>query len=225
MTDFAPSLEQGAVDSKAVTMAVVAGRNARTLRRGANVNLQHFAKALRPYGLEWSSGGLSYFESGRGAPTLPILLAVAGALTDVCEQPVTVSDLFAGTGQVQINDGSTSLSAVRAALAGKPFTEVKLSAATTINWESLPDWARKIDPTLLARVRHDFLESDERMCKRIGVELDIGAALMAQLWQQTFTAQRDVLAGPHANQQHRGQIARQLQRQLAAELQAADDEA
>jgi hypothetical protein len=115
---------------------------------------------------------------------------------------------------------------VRAALEGKPVRPVRLTASwqvVRVDDGDLPDWAREIDPKLRARVLGDFVESDERMCKRIGVEPDIGAAAMANRWRRTFTAERDRRAGPDANAQRRGQISRQLQAELQKALSDGDD--
>jgi hypothetical protein len=63
-------------------------------------------------------------------------------------------------------------------------------------------------------VLREFSESDARMCKNIGVDRFLGAAAMAALWGQTFSAERDHRAGPDANAQRRGQISRQLKAEL-----------
>jgi transcriptional regulator with XRE-family HTH domain len=207
-----------------MTMAEIAGRHARALRKDADANLQDFARAMRRYGLAWSTGRVGDFESGRAAPSLATLFAVAAALSDVVGRPVTLPDLFAGAGPVQVNDElSMSLVAVRAALEGKPVTPVKLAAAVIVNAQNLPGWARGIDPKLIARVLGAFVETDERVCKRIGVTTDVGAAAMAKLWRRTLTAERDHRAGPDAKPQRRGQISRQLQIDLQKAIHDGDD--
>ena len=181
-------------------MAESAGRNAQALRRGAGVNLQDFARAVRRYGLAWSTGRVGDFESGRAAPNLATLFVVAAALSNVTGRDVTLAELFDGTGPVQINDKlpPVQLRAVRAALEGKPVRPVKLTAKVTavIQTDRIPEWARGTDPELIARVLGDFVETDARLCKRIGVQPDVGAAAMAKLWRRTFTAERDRRAGP-----------------------------
>jgi hypothetical protein len=84
-------------------------------------------------------------------------------------------------------------------------------------------WARGIDPKVIARVLGDFVETDQRLCKRIGVEPQIGAAAMAMLWRLTFTAERDRRAGDDANAQRRGQISRGLQAELEKRITDGDD--
>jgi hypothetical protein len=209
-----------------MSMAEIAGRNAQALRRGAGANLQDFARALRRYGLAWSTGRVGDFENGRAAPNLATLFAVAAALSNVTGRDVTLAELFDGAGPVQINDEQpVQLWAVRAALEGKPVRLVQLTAKVTtiVQTQNLPEWARGIDPKRIARVLGDFVETDQRLCKRIGVEPQIGAAAMAKLWRRTFTAERDRRAGPDANAQRRGQISRQLQAELQKAVSDGDD--
>jgi hypothetical protein len=209
------------------SMAEVAGHNAQVLRRDAGANLQDFARAMRRRGLQWSTGRVGDFESGRAAPNLATLFVVAVALSDVTGRPVELRELFAGTGPVQINDKlSVQLWALREALEGKPVRPVKLTGSwqvVRLDDGGLPEWARETDPKLRARVLGDFVETDERLCKRIGVRPDVGAAAMHKLWKRTFTAERDRRAGPDANAQRRGQISRQLQAELKKAVSDGDD--
>jgi hypothetical protein len=71
-----------------------------------------------------------------------------------------------------------------------------------------------VSTQLIARVLNDFREADERICKAIGVDREIGAAAMAKLWKWTFVVERDRRAGPDANAQRRGRITRQLKAEL-----------
>jgi hypothetical protein len=191
------------------------------MRKDAGGNLQDFARAMRRYGLAWSTGRVGDFESGRAAPSLATLLVVAAALSDVIDRPVTLADLFAGVGQVQVNDElSVNLIVLRAALSGEPASWVKTKPRLT--GVPTPKWAG-ISPTLHVRVLGDFVETDERMCKRLGVPTDVGAAAMAKLWRHTFTAERDRRAGPGAKAQRRGQISRQLQTELQKVIHDGDD--
>jgi hypothetical protein len=81
-----------------------------------------------------------------------------------------------------------------------------------------------MEPDLtLQRVALAFRESDARICKSLGVDLDDGAAAMAKLWRSTFTTERDRRAGPDANPQRRGRISRQLKAELQKELARGHD--
>jgi hypothetical protein len=206
------------------TLAVTAGRNARAMRLDAEVNLQDFARAMRRHGLKWSTGRVGDFESGRAAANLATLYVVALALRDVTGHDVTLADLFGGdeAEQVQINDElSVPLAELRAALSGEAVS-VRANIRTRLTGVVTPNWAG-ISPKLHLRVLFDFVETDERVCKRLGVTPDVGAAAMAMLWRRTFTAERDRRAGSDANPQHRGQVARQLQMKLQETINRGDD--
>jgi transcriptional regulator with XRE-family HTH domain len=204
----------------AVPVAKAVGANARELRVAADVTLEQFALAAKHYGLPWTSGRVGDFEGGRVAPSFPTLYAATAALGLAIGRPVSLVELFAGDGPVEMNDSLiVDLSALRAALSGEAVSaraksKVKLTAVFT------PDWA---DSKLQLRVLNDFREADERMCKSIGVGSDIGAAAMAKLWKRTFVAERDRRAGPDANPQRRGQISRQLKADLEKALRHGND--
>jgi hypothetical protein len=47
------------------------------------------------------------------------------------------------------------------------------------------------------------------------------AGLSAALWKRTFSQERDRRAGPEANAQKRGQVSRELRKELQAVIEAA----
>lgn len=204
------------------SVAKVAGSRARDLRLGADVTLDQFSRAARNYGLPWSTGRVGDFEAGRAAANLSTLLIAAAALGDVIGRPVSLVELFAGDGDVAVNDRlAVDLSALRAALSGEP---VRLQQADERPFFGA-EWARDhgVGPSLYTRVYNMLRESDVRMCKRIGVSPDVGAALMAKLWGRTFSIERDQLAGDDANAQKRGQISRRLQAELEKVMEQTDN--
>ena len=189
-------------------MAEIAGTNAQTLRRAARVSLENFASAMESHGLSWSTGRVGDFESGRAAPNLTTLLAVTAALSEVVGRPVQLADLFAGDGEVAINERlAVPLSALRAALTGEPVHFAGIGTLTAG----------------VVAVRGTLRESDMRMCKSIGVDLGTGAAAMDKLWGRPFSAERDSRAEPGANAQRKGQISRQLKAELQKVVNDGDD--
>lgn len=205
-----------------MSVSEVAGAEARKLRQDAGKSLEDVARAVRSYGLPWSTGRVGDFESGRAGPDMRTLLVVAAALGTVIGRPVELADLFAGSGDVAITDVVTIKRAVlRATLAGQavklPLPKGVESVALTLRIPSnrvIPKGVRGVDPDVLHRVLGELRESDVRMCQRIGVEPYWGAAAMAKLWGRTFVAERNQRAGPGANPQRRGQISRQLKAEL-----------
>ena len=190
-------------------VAQVIGGNARRMRLDAGVTLEQFAQAARLYGLPWTTGRVGDLEAGRVAPSVPTLYAVALALQDVTGQPVTLADLFAGSGDVQLNDKLTvDVSALADAMTGLPVIEGGLEQ-TLRNLEHAIS-RRKLASLLIEECR----ESDARLLRSIDVTPERGTAAMAQLWGRTFSAERDRRAGPDANAQRKGQVSRQLKTEL-----------
>ena len=229
-----------------LTLSQSIGLGARAIRRTADLTLEAVAEAAKPFGLAWSTGKVSDFESGRIAPTLPTLLAVTAALGAATGRQLSAADLVAGEGQVRINDNMSldvadlraALSGKRAALSAKAALSGKYvpvgallagtggltAEVTVIRRSHLPNWAREVDPSLHAQVLGSFRESDARMCKNLGVQRDVGAAAMAKLWGHTFSDERDRRAGHEAKPQHRGRVSRQLKAALQRAISDGDDQ-
>ena len=206
------------------SMAEVAGRNARRLRLNTRPTptLEDLARAVRTYGLRWSTGSVGSFESGRTVGlTLETLVAVAAGLGDAIGRAVTLQELFADGGDVAVNpDLTIRLSKLQAVLSGEvvrlgAVRPPRGAASGLRTWPPTPTaWWSGVSASLHAKVFFDFREGDVRMCKNIGVEPDVGAMAMAKLWKKTFVARRDELAGPGAKPQRRGQISRRLKAEL-----------
>lgn len=209
-------------DLMALSVGEVAGGEARKLRQGAGKSLEDVARAVRSYGLPWSTGRVGDFESGRAGPDIRTLLVVAAALGNVIGSPVELADLFAGSGDVAITDAVTvKRAALRAMLGSQPVklptpkdVEVLTLAVKVPRTRKQPEWVSGVDNDVLHRVLGELRESDVRMCQRVGVEPYWGAAAMAKVWGRTFVAERDQRAGPGANAQRRGQVSRQLKAEL-----------
>jgi hypothetical protein len=143
-------------------------------------------------------------------PTLDTLYTVALALSAATNEPVTLADLIAGTGPVALNAELTvSRKQLDAFCSGGP-----------------PTGKTRLSPRLAAQLRvraesdrhrgllEDFREADVRVCKRLGLDVEIGADLMGELWGRVFSAERDRRAPADAKPQHLGIIARELQNEL-----------
>jgi len=197
------------------SLAEVLGRNARDLRQSAHATLEDVAAAAWHYGLRWSTGSVGSLESGRTVGVnLENLLAMAAALGDVIGRPVSPAELFAGDGDVVINDWLTvPLKDVRKVLSSEPAS----IPAGVVDIGGVPF---KLG---VMKVKHSLpqgalRETDLRVCKALGVEPEVGAAAMDTLWRASFTAERDRRAGSKANAQARGRISRTLKAELAEEL-------
>lgn len=215
-------------------MSQAAGASARAIRLAAGATLAEVAEAAKKTGLPWSSGRVGDFESGRIAPSLPTLIAVAGALSRVTQaKAVGLPDLFAVDGKIRINDVLTLDShRLRDLLRGGDFQVLVKDLTEQDVWQQKLDDARKefyrrlraipdeLRPPIpqIADVRKAFVEGDERFLRSLGVDKFTGAAAMASAWGKTFVQQRDDLAGPNANAQRKGIVARQLKSELRTVL-------
>lgn len=198
-----------------MSVAEVVGARARALRQDVTpaVTLEQFARAVRNYGLPWSTGRVGDFEGGRAAANLSTLLVVVAALGDVIGRPVSLVELFSGQGTVDVTDElRIDLAKLRALLSGEAVS-VKPKKPSAV-----PIFGRIQDSAAAGRVLMLFRESDERMCRNLGVTPEAGALAMADLWGRPFSAERDRRAGPGANAQKRGQVSRQLKAELQEEL-------
>jgi hypothetical protein len=202
-------------------MAELIGARARKLR--GKQTLEDVATAARSYGLRWSTGSVSDFESGKATPSLPTLLVVAAALGDAIGRPVSLTgDLLSGAEFVKINDtvGNIALGKLRGLLSEEPVRLQRPRRAPSSADRLRTRTALELvtGPPGPVAIAQQFRESDMRMCKNIGVSMAVGATAMFELWGRTFVAERDRLAGPSANAQRRGQISRQLKAELQKQV-------
>ncbi|MDW5609269.1 hypothetical protein [Mycolicibacterium sp. D5.8-2] len=217
------------------TMSEAAGASARAIRIGADATLAEVAQAAKAVGLPWSSGRVGDFESGRIAPSLPTLIAVAGALSMVVEEKVIgLPDLFEVDGRVQINHTLTlDADRLRDLLRGDGFEVIlhDLSDEDRV-LKQLHDSAQEVFdriqelpghlPGPSMRVLRDLAEGDERLARSLSVDKVTAAAAMTKLWNKTFVQRRDELAGPGANAQKKGIVTRQLKSELKAVIDGDD---
>jgi transcriptional regulator with XRE-family HTH domain len=206
-----------------MSVAQVVGENAKALRVDARVTLEEFARSARLWGLPWSTGRVGDFENGRVAPSFPTFYAVALALRLATKRPVTLADLFAGKGTVEINDRlAVPLSALRDAVSGGPVTG-KLQKIQEPR--GLGASVAKFTHAALTRMMdRDFREADYRLSRSImGYSPEVVAEVMVKLWERPFTAERDRRAEPGANPQRKGIISRQLKAELEKALADGND--
>jgi transcriptional regulator with XRE-family HTH domain len=204
-----------------------AGKSARAIRLDAGVTLEEVAKAARHYGLKWATNKVGDFEAGRVSASLATIYALAAALTDVTGRPVTLGDLFAEPGRVAINERLTvDVVKVKDAVSGKPVAATmsdlpsergridQAVAELEAEQDAWPKSLQKVSRGRYRAVLADFSDSDARLAKALDVGRSTAAAAMAAAWGKTFVARRDELAGPDANAQKRGRIARELKAEL-----------
>jgi transcriptional regulator with XRE-family HTH domain len=199
------------------SVAKVVGANARALRVAAKVTAERFAAAAGSVGLPWTTGRVGDFEHGRIPADLSTIYAAAVALGDVIGRPVTLPELLVTDEPVTINDtltiAPTALLGEIVPVAGQLSGKGELSGVVA---PAVPGPFRGKGE--LSGRRAPVLETDYRMCRNIKVDRETGVAAMAALWGHPFSAERDHRAGPDANQQRRGIVARQLKAELKEAL-------
>jgi hypothetical protein len=80
-----------------------------------------------------------------------------------------------------------------------------------------PHLARRRVPVGVTRqVARDYGKPESLLARDVG--LDSLIAAMAAVWQKSSNAKRDDLAGPDANAQKKGRVARELKAELKAVL-------
>jgi hypothetical protein len=65
--------------------------------------------------------------------------------------------------------------------------------------------------------------TEHRLAQRLGIDRILLAGASFQLWQSTFSEERDRRAGPDANQQKRGRVSRELRAELEKALADGND--
>src|SRR5271156_2866079 len=154
--------------SSVAQVAQVIGGNARRMRLDAGVTLEQFAQSARLYGLPWTTGRVGDLEAGRVAASVATLYGVALVLQHVTGQPVTLAELFAGDGDVALNDELTvDVSALADAMTGLPVIEGLLEQTLRNVEHAL---SRRKDPKhaeLATLLTAECRESDTRLLRSI----------------------------------------------------------
>ncbi|MGZ4527644.1 MAG: hypothetical protein ACXVX7_14620, partial [Mycobacterium sp.] len=85
----------------------------------------------------------------------------------------------------------------------------------------LPQRLPFFNPATMTAVIKASGATEERTRKALGISSMFLASLSARLWKRTFSQERDRRAGEGANAQKRGQVSRQLRKELQAAIEAA----
>lgn len=211
------------------SIAAVLGSNCRDIRKRAGVTQDELARAARQLGLKWTASKVRDFESGRSAPTFATVVALTAALDSVIkDEPVLLADLVRYDGEVTITedfepDGdkladycSGGTWEPRAFILEDTWDSLadrfsRQSTESGIDWTGpVIDWPKVLGLT------------DERVAAGLGISADQLCDVALRLWNTTFSAQRDRIAGPDANAQRKGRITRQLKAELERALADGD---
>ena len=211
---------------------VLGRQRAGTTRPPVSATLDDVARAARRHGANWTPGKVSDLEHGRVFLTLPTLVITALALTNVRKGNVTVADLVESDENIVMAKGfDVTSDELKAILSGDKDAYNRLvrqavdraSAGAKAAIESWP--ARLQEGVSVGELRDvyaDYGEPEQLLERDLGVDRDRLVAEMAALWGRSFHAERDRLAGPGANAQKKGRVARKLKADLKAVLDGDD---
>jgi transcriptional regulator with XRE-family HTH domain len=220
---------------EAAPLVTVIGKNARRLRKDAGLTLDQVSIAARMRGLNWSEARVADFEAGRVAPNLATLIAVVLALQDAGCADATFPKLLQpiSAWPIQINDSLPLWNEqVINLLSGQPIGEpnplgqkrkgvptsfTELAPDESVIAERLPFYS----PAILRAVIEASGATEERTRKALGISSMLLADLSGALWKRTFSQERDRRVGEGANAQKRGQVTRQMRKELQAAIEAA----
>lgn len=207
-------------EDHSVPLSTVIGRNARRLRGDATAD--DVAKAARQYGLNWGTGRISDLEHGRVSPTLPTLVALSFALTDVRDKDVELAELVESdetiflTRSLKVTSGELCRF-----LAGEQMFEFVMPNPSTALADMRKDWPSRLHRVPVGgifRGLRDYGEPEARLARDLGLDRMRLAAEMVALWRRTYSAERDRRVGAGANAQKKGRVARELKAELKAVL-------
>jgi hypothetical protein len=161
-----------------------------------------------------------------GGPPNPVsgTTQLAAALGEIRGEPVTLADLVACDGAVELAKGLAVPGGMLQRFLRGELVEVTGGDIAASLKESLDDYREKLDglPPALRRVKmrdeykvaKESGETEQRVAKSLGVDRWLVDRASALLWKSTISAERDRRAGPDASNQARGRITRELRDEL-----------
>ena len=200
-------------------LAVVVGNNCRRIRTQAGMTQGELARHARSVGLDWSETRVGHFEAARSVPTFATVLALTLALQRAVEEArqrgaQTVTDVGLSD-LVQVRGGYIGLNE-QLDVTGAWLKDI--CAGGDASDPHPQDVRYRPNVTELPKGVADVIRlsglTEERLARRLGVTREQLAAASFRLWQKSFSAERDRRAGPDANQQKKGRVARELRDEI-----------
>ncbi|MET8650743.1 hypothetical protein [Nocardia aurea] len=220
---------------RAPTVAAVVGRNAKRLR--GKFTIEQVALEARHMGLKWNSGRVADLEAGRISPTVPTLVALTMAFTSLYGgTPVALRELLQHDGLVELNENIS--------IPGERLLEFFASKPVVVRASDIPqaahqtaegvaafrafvdedDWLEQLPKFNAAQLAwRNSTGTEERAAKDLGISVAELAVQAVKLWGRGFSEERDNRAGPEANNQKRGRVARALKDELRQVISHGND--
>ncbi|WP_156751692.1 helix-turn-helix domain-containing protein [Mycobacterium sp. E2497] len=211
----------------AMRLAEVIGKNAHRLRKAAELTLDQVSIAARKRGLNWSESRVADFESGRVAPNLATLVALCLALEDAGCADAALPELLRSEAPIQLNESLllsseqiVDLVTYQPGFRGLPSPEW-VTAAITAGWEAHQESILAGASLIAGGITDAPGATEERTRKALGISRAELKEWSTTLWKKSFSEERDRRAGAGANAQKRGQVSRELRKELQAAIEAA----
>ncbi|MBN7371104.1 helix-turn-helix domain-containing protein [Mycobacteroides abscessus] len=180
------------------------GERVRSLREAAQATRDDLARAVQRAGMRWDAGRVAHMEQGRVAATIPTLIGVAQALSEVTGRAIVFADLMPGSGVVSFADGRTvSAASLRKVFAGEPVPRPEVPVIGNIT-----------DPTL----EPGWGKVDDRLVADLDIAPEVVRAATRELYGRTATQERDARAGGGATAQKRGRVTRHILDEVIARV-------
>ncbi|WP_433670298.1 helix-turn-helix domain-containing protein [Nocardia sp. CA-136227] len=183
------------------------GHRARQLRVERGVTLDAVAQAAQVFGVQWRTGRVGDFESGRSTPSLSSVAIYCAALTLASQVPVRLADLLDGDTSVRLDGGLTAPASWLRGFLTDELPSVEVATSRIISSASA------LDPLDVAVSMGTGL-ADQRAAKSLGLTVGELTRHSMTLWRKTFSMERDERAGKDSSAQHKGQVARRMLAEL-----------
>lgn len=224
-------------------LAEVLGANCKRIRTAHGLTQNDLALYARGLGLRWNAAKVGDFEAGRAAPTFATVLTVSLALHSAArneaarsggvDAAVLLSELLAAEdgAQLRLNDDLALPAGLISAVCegqswSSPPWSIWVPTPGLETQESLAFWRDMFGDEANSPPERLLLRSgltEDRLARRLGVDLARLSDVSYLLWQKTFSEERDRRAGPDANQQKKGRVSREMRTELQKALSDGDN--
>lgn len=191
------------------------GANARAIRLEAGATLQEVATLCQKYGLRWSFGRVGDLERGKVQTTLPTLLALVYALSELDPDGVSLRDLLATDEPLEATEELTiPAEELRRVLTGE---RVKAKPRTTvINTATGEEYIPQMSHALVG-VKLNRTDVERKVARDLGVSIDHLEEIMADLWGKSYVEERTLRVSEPDTRPRRARVGKDLRQELRAE--------
>lgn len=207
---------------------MVIGENVRRIRERDGITLSAVADGAVEIGAKWNAAAVRRIEAGAFNVTVSAVVVLVYALTRATGRPVTTLDILDTDEAIAITDTDETTTSDLLAILGGAAVEDRL-ALTEFDWSKWFDGTKEAmkgyPPVEVGEVRNNRkapTEQEVRLAKSLDLSAGALHAWAIHTWGRGFFEERDHRAGPDANAQKKGIVARQLKAELKAAINGND---